>query len=82
MLLNPEVQTKAQAEVDLLLGSGPDRLPTLADRTQLPYVEACLKECLRWHPPAPGSLAHLVRSDQDFKGYHIPKGTVVVPNIW
>ena len=48
MTLFPEVQKKAQAEIDAIIG--PDRLPTLSDRQSLPYMEAALKEIHRWHP--------------------------------
>jgi cytochrome P450 len=82
MLLNPAAQKKAQAELDAILGLGPERLPTTADREKLPYVEACWKESLRWHTIAPEGLAHMVRDDDVYEGYHIPKGTFVMPNIW
>ena len=51
MMLYPEVQRKAQTEVDRVIGS--DRLPTLADRSSLPYVGALVQEVLRWNPVAP-----------------------------
>jgi len=47
MVLFPEVQKKAQAELDAIVGS--ERLPTLSDRQSLPYMEALLKEIHRWH---------------------------------
>lgn len=47
----PEVQRKAQAELDAVIG--PDRLPTLADRERLPYLNAVMLEVLRWIPVAP-----------------------------
>lgn len=51
MTLHPEVFKKAQAEIDRVVGTG--RLPTLEDRENLPYIEAVLKESLRWHPVTP-----------------------------
>ncbi|KZT28782.1 cytochrome P450 [Neolentinus lepideus HHB14362 ss-1] len=51
MMLYPEAQTKAQAEIDAMIGN--DRLPSLADRDQLPYVDALVKEVFRWHPVGP-----------------------------
>ena len=51
MVLHPEVQKKAQAEIDAHIG--PTRLPTWDDKEKLPYVSAVLKEVLRWNPPAP-----------------------------
>ncbi len=51
MVLYPEVQRKAQAEIDEVVGKG--RLPVFSDEEELPYVQAVLKEVLRWHPVAP-----------------------------
>ena len=51
MVSHPEVQRRAQAE--LLAVVGPDRLPTLADRERLPFIESLLKETLRMHPATP-----------------------------
>ncbi len=46
-----DVQKKAQAELDAVIGS--DRLPTLADRANLPYINAVVLEVLRWNSVAP-----------------------------
>lgn len=51
MVLFPEAQRKAQAEIDRVIG--PNRLPTLADREDLPYVDALVKEVYRFNPVAP-----------------------------
>jgi len=51
MILFPEVQEKAQAEIDSVVGK--DRLPTFDDRDALPYIEAIICETLRWNPPVP-----------------------------
>ena len=51
MMLFPEAQKQAQAEVDRVIGN--DRLPGIADRESLPYVAAVLKEVLRWRPVVP-----------------------------
>jgi cytochrome P450 len=51
MTLFPEVQRKAQEEIDAVIGS--DRLPTLNDRSRLPYVEALVSEMIRWGPVGP-----------------------------
>ena len=47
LVLFPQVQRRAQAELDLVIGR--DRLPTFDDRPRLPYVEALCKELTRWH---------------------------------
>ena len=51
MTLFPEVQRRGQAEIDAVVG--PDRLPTFDDRDRLPYVNAMVKEIIRWAPPVP-----------------------------
>jgi hypothetical protein len=51
MTLFPDVQKKAQAEIDAVVG--PDRLPSFADRDSLPYTEALVKEVFRWSVVGP-----------------------------
>ena len=57
LILYPEVQKRAQAELDSVISR--DRLPTYDDKLRLPYIEAISKELVRWHVVAPlgaGSL--------------------------
>jgi len=51
MLLSPDIQKKAQDELDSVIGR--DKLPTVEDRPSLPFVDAVCKEVLRWRPPTP-----------------------------
>lgn len=51
MVRYPEIQRRAQAEVDKVVGT--ERLPTLEDQDKLVYVNAILKEALRLAPVAP-----------------------------
>lgn len=46
LLLYPEVQQRAQKDLDSVVGR--DRLPNNEDRDKLPYIEAICKEILRW----------------------------------
>lgn len=48
MILHPEVQTKAQAEFDAVVGK--DRLPSLSDRSNLSYIRSILAEVFQWTP--------------------------------
>jgi cytochrome P450 len=80
MSLFPEVQKKAQAELDSVIGSG--RLPSMDDRSQLPYCNAVASEALRWHCVTPTAVPHRVMEDNIFNGYFIPKGSLIMPNIW
>jgi cytochrome P450 len=79
MTLFPEVQHKAQEEIDQVLGG---RLPTVADRGKLPYVDAVVKEVLRWHPVAPMGIPHMSVEDDMLNGFFIPRGSLIMPNIW
>ena len=80
MTVFPEVQRKAQEEIDRVVGK--DRLPTFNDRDNLPYIDATVKEVLRWHPVAPMGLPHTTTEDDVCEGYLIPKGAMLLPNIW
>ena len=51
MSLHPEVQRKAQQEIDRVVGH--DRLPNAQDRKHLPYVDAIMREVMRLNPVAP-----------------------------
>ncbi|KAG1905769.1 cytochrome P450 [Suillus fuscotomentosus] len=80
MTLFPDVQKKAQAEIDAVVGT--DRLPSFADRDSLPYIEALVKESLRWNVVVPTGIPHCVSEDDIHDGYYIPKGSWIMPNIW
>jgi cytochrome P450 len=80
MALYPDVQRRGQEEVDRVIGS--KRLPKVSDRTSLPYVEHIMREVLRWRPVAPLGLPHVLTCDDNYDGYHIPTGAIVIPNIW
>lgn len=80
MAVRPEIQKRAQKEIDELLGG--ERLPTLSDQDNLPYISAIVKEIYRWHVPLPISIPKLLREDDVYKGYLLPKGAVVVENVW
>ncbi|KAF7331319.1 Cytochrome P450 [Mycena kentingensis (nom. inval.)] len=82
MVSYPDVQRKAQAELDGVLGVGnARRLPKLADEPALPYIELLLQETLRWNPIVPLGIPHLSTEDDLYRGMFIPKGTVVFANI-
>ncbi|KAJ7102588.1 cytochrome P450 [Mycena belliarum] len=76
----PEVQAKAHAEIDAVIGR--NRLPTFEDRDSLPYVEAICKELLRWLPIVPLAVPHRAMADDVYEGYFIPKDTLVLANVW
>ncbi|KAF5354016.1 hypothetical protein D9756_007051 [Leucocoprinus leucothites] len=70
MALHPEVQKKAQEELDRVLGG---RLPEFNDRPNLPYINAMVKESMRWQVVTPLAVAHMVSEADEYNGYYIPK---------
>ncbi|KJA17541.1 hypothetical protein HYPSUDRAFT_206134 [Hypholoma sublateritium FD-334 SS-4] len=80
MLLHPTVQKRIQAEIDDAVGPG--RLPTMADSPALPYLNAVVRELMRWEPVSPIALPHRLTQDDVYNGYLIPQGTVVIANSW
>ena len=80
MITNPEIQKHAQAELDAVVGRS--RIPTFSDASSLPYVQAVVKEVLRWRPPLPLSIPHSTTEDDWYDGMFIPKGTICLPNLW
>jgi len=79
MALYPEVQKRAQTDIDQLVSN---RLPTFDDFDSLPYIRAIIKEVLRWGPVVPLGLPHSVLKDDVYEDYFIPKGTTIFGNIW
>ena len=80
MAQHPQIQKKAQEELDSLIGS--DRMPAITDRGKLPYIEAIIKEVMRWKVALPFAIPRRVDRDDVYKGYRIPAGSIVIPNVW
>ncbi|KAJ8086070.1 hypothetical protein PM082_004889 [Marasmius tenuissimus] len=76
----PAVQKKIQDEIDAVVGR--ERLPTVSDQPSMPYVNAAVKEVLRWRPALPCGIARRTKRDEEYKGFWIPEGTIVIPNVW
>jgi cytochrome P450 len=72
MLHHPEIQERAHAEIDAVVGSG--RLPNFDDRPSLPYIEAILLETLRMYAVAPLGLPYATTTDDIYEDIFIPKG--------
>lgn len=79
-VLYPDAVRRAQQEIDDVVGA--DRLPSFDDIPNLPYVNAFLMEVMRWRPLAPLGIPHSVTQDDEYMGYHIPKGATILPNHW
>ncbi|KZS91085.1 cytochrome P450 [Sistotremastrum niveocremeum HHB9708] len=82
MTLHPGIQNRAQLELDQVLNG--DRLPTLQDRQNgtFPYLDALVKEVTRWAPVVPASIPHVIREEDEYRGWRIPKGSFIIANLW
>ncbi|KAK8877624.1 cytochrome P450 oxidoreductase [Apiospora arundinis] len=80
MIEFPDVQKKAQQQIDEVVGE--DRSPTWDDFSQLPYINMMIKESHRWRPVSPLGVSHALAQDDWVGGYHLPKGSTVVLNVW
>ncbi|TFK27920.1 cytochrome P450 [Coprinopsis marcescibilis] len=97
MAAYPSIQSRAQHEIDTHLrttpvstgpspnnnpDSAPGRLPAFTDKPHLPYLTATIKEVLRWISILPLAFPHVLSQNDEYEGYLIPKGTLVIPNSW
>jgi len=80
MVLNPKAMKKAQEELDRVVGKG--ELPDYSHKERLPYIDALVKEVLRWNPPLPISLPNRAMQDDVYRGRLIPAGAIVIQNVW
>ncbi|GJD01134.1 cytochrome P450 [Colletotrichum higginsianum] len=81
MAAYPDVQKRAQAEVDSVFGRDGVRSEK-ARADALPYLKACFLETLRWRPGFPLAIPHATTQDDVYQGYHIPANTTILMNIW
>ncbi|KAF5349136.1 hypothetical protein D9756_009447 [Leucocoprinus leucothites] len=81
LLENPDVLEKAQAELDSVIKPG--HLPSFEDNEDnLPYITAITLEALRWRDVAPIAIPRYLQVDDEYKGYRLPKGSIVIANAW
>ncbi|KAF6171408.1 hypothetical protein GIB67_009549 [Kingdonia uniflora] len=82
MVLHPDIQSKAQSEIDEVIGNSA-RLVSDSDLPNLPYLQSIVKETLRVHPPGPLlSWARLAIHDVHVGKHFVPAGTTAMVNMW
>ncbi|KAI1712178.1 cytochrome p450 domain-containing protein [Ditylenchus destructor] len=79
MVINQDAQKKLQAELDAVIGS--PRPILVADKSNLPYTNAVVNETQRLCNLLPLNITHKTTRDIHMKGYKIPNGTKIVPQI-
>lgn len=80
LLHNPEVLSKAQLELEQVIGKG--NPVEESDIARLPYLQAIVKETFRLHPAVPLLLPRKAGADVEIKGFTVPKGAQVLVNTW
>ncbi|KAG9447463.1 hypothetical protein H6P81_013591 [Aristolochia fimbriata] len=79
LIKNPEITSRLRAELDDVVGPDPikeDHIP------RLPFLNACVRETLRLHPPTPLLLPHRALDTCQLMGYTIPKDCQIMVNAW
>ena len=76
---HPEIQEKCFKEITDVVG---DKYIDYADHVKLPFVEATINESQRLANIVPLALQHSTTKDTTLLGYHIPKDTIVLPNLY
>jgi cytochrome P450 len=80
MTMYSDVQKRAQAEIDSIVGRS--RLPTVEDRDRMPFVNGVVLESLRWNPVIPLGLPHKAVEDDVYRGMLIPANATIFANVW
>ncbi|RXW19972.1 hypothetical protein EST38_g5879 [Candolleomyces aberdarensis] len=80
LLEHPEIVKKAQAQIDSVVKAG--SLPDFEHESSLPYITAITYESLRWRDVAPIGAPHLLSTEDEYEGYRLPAGAVIIPNVW
>ncbi|XP_028999457.1 cytochrome P450 1A1 [Betta splendens] len=80
MVAYPEIQERLHQEMKDKVGL--DRTPLLADKANLPFLEAFILEMFRHSSFLPFTIPHCATKDTSLNGYFIPKDVCVFINQW
>ena len=80
MAIHGNAQEKVHEELDRVVGR--DRCPCWSDAEKLPFLQACICEAMRLSAFIPVLVPHKAIRDSSIDGYHIPKDTTVLFNLW
>lgn len=76
LMSNAQAQRKLLEEIDKVSVSG--SMVTDLEARSMPYLQACIREGMRWQPPAPTLLSRQVPPEGDtINGFFVPGGTKI-----
>uniref|UniRef100_A0A8C2E8M3 Cytochrome P450, family 2, subfamily Y, polypeptide 3 n=1 Tax=Cyprinus carpio TaxID=7962 RepID=A0A8C2E8M3_CYPCA len=79
LIKHTHIQEQMQREIDRVIGQ--NRVPTMDDRKSLPFTDAVIHEVQRYLDIIPLNVPHYATHDISFRGYIIPKDTVIIPML-
>lgn len=79
LMKHPEVQKCVQDEIDEVVGH--ERTPSMNDQERMPYTQATIMEMHRTASLVP-IVPHSNIEETTLQDYHIPKRTIILPNLW
>lgn len=80
LIKHPQLMKKVQNEIENVVGM--ERMVEESDLEKLEYPDMVVKETLRLHPVAPLLLPHASTEDCSVNGFHIPKKSRVIINVY
>ncbi|OSX58563.1 hypothetical protein POSPLADRAFT_1152634 [Postia placenta MAD-698-R-SB12] len=81
MVLHPRVYVKARDEIERIVGMS--NLPTLEHKDSLPYINCIIQELYRYDTNIHLiGLPHHLQSVDEYRNFHIPRGSMIFANIW
>ncbi|KAJ0582347.1 putative geraniol 8-hydroxylase [Helianthus annuus] len=82
LIHNPDKLATARSEIIKLLMENKEKIIQESDISQLPYLQAVIKETLRLHPPVPFLIPHQAIRDIEIQGFLVPKNAQILCNLW
>lgn len=80
LMRHPAVMKKLQREIESVVGL--DQMVEESHLDKMEYLECVVKESMRLHPVAPLLIPHESMEDCELQGFHIPKKSRLLVNVW